>query len=70
MRKFFGILAFVAVAFGFTACEQNNLDENGKIATKAESNQMALKLDTWESEFETPKVFIDKIEKILGEENK
>lgn len=46
------------------------LDENGKIATKAESNQMALKLDTWESEFETPKVFIDKIEKILSEENK
>ena len=31
MRKFFGILAFVAVAFGFTACEQNNLDENGTV---------------------------------------
>ena len=27
MRKFFGILAFAAVAFGFSACEQNVSDE-------------------------------------------
>lgn len=40
-------------------------DENGKIATKAESNQMALKLDTWESEFETPKIFVDRIENVV-----
>ena len=31
MRKFFGILAFAAAAFGFAACEQNTLDEEGAV---------------------------------------
>ncbi len=31
MRKIFGILAFVAAAFGFAACEQNTVDEPGTV---------------------------------------
>ena len=38
----------------------------GEIATKAESTQMALKISTWESEFVCPKVFTDKVEKLIG----
>ena len=31
MRKFFGILAFAAAAFGFAACEQNTVEEQGTV---------------------------------------
>lgn len=41
-------------------------NEKGELATKAESTQMALKISTWESEFVCPKVFTDKVEKLIG----
>lgn len=42
-------------------------NEKGETVTKAESTQMALRLDTWESEFVCPKVFTDKVEKLINQ---
>ncbi len=41
-------------------------NEKGELTTKAESTQMALNMATNESEFVCPKVFTDKVEKILN----
>ncbi|MCR5495132.1 MAG: acyl-CoA thioesterase [Treponema sp.] len=45
-------------------------NEKGEICTKAESTQMALRLDTNESCFESSATFIQRVEKILKEEGK
>lgn len=45
-------------------------NENGELCTKAESTQMALKLDTKESCFECSPVFVQRVEKILKDEGK
>ena len=42
MRKFFGILAFAAVAFGFTACEQNDLEEKNPVKVVINDGPIAL----------------------------
>lgn len=43
-------------------------NENGELCTKAESTQMALKLDTKESCFECSPAFVQRVEKILKDE--
>lgn len=45
-------------------------NENGELCTKAESTQMALKLDTNESCFECSPAFVQRVEKILKDEGK
>lgn len=45
-------------------------NENGELCTKAESTQMALKLDTKESCFECSPAFVQRVEKILKDEGK
>lgn len=42
-------------------------NSKGELTTKAESTQMALRLSDWQSEFVCPKVFTDKVEKLLSE---
>lgn len=45
-------------------------NEKGELCTKAESTQMALKLETNESCFECSPTFIQRVEKILKDEGK
>lgn len=45
-------------------------NEKGELCTKAESTQMALKLETNESCFECSPTFIQRVEKILRDEGK
>lgn len=44
-------------------------NQAGEICTKAESVQMAVKIDTWESSFVCPEVFIERVEKLCKEDN-
>ena len=42
-------------------------NSNGELTTKAETTQMALNLETNESQFESPSLFIQRVEKLLNE---
>ena len=41
-------------------------NQAGEICTKAESIQMAVKIDTWESSFVCPEIFIERVEKLCA----
>lgn len=43
--------------------------DTGELATKAESTQMAVDAETGESQFSTPRVFVERIERIIAEKN-
>ena len=42
--------------------------ETGELCTKAESTQMAVEIKTMETKFVCPKVFIERVEKLLPKE--
>ena len=42
-------------------------DESGAICTKAQTVQMTLKIDTWESSFVCPAIFIEKVKAAMTE---